>query len=384
MRFDVAVVGAGISGSATAYELALRGHRVVLIDQYGPAAMASGWTLAGVRQSGRHPAEVPLAKRAVELWQDLAERLDGPTHYRQVGNLRCARDEGEVQRIRTVVAEHEKAGLEMQLLEGAAVRDAVPVVSERVLAASFCPSDGHADPSATVGAFVAAGERHGVVTRFGERVEAVEIDAGGSKSVRTSAGRYDVAQVVLATGVHGNELIAPFDLRVPFEVMSATMLRSVPTTGGPLPVIGVANGDTTLRQEVGGEFRFGGGHEAWDGQAQYDPRPQVRPTTDSVLRILESVRSLVPMMANVRVDRVWCGLIDQTVDALPVLDVLPEAGGLVLATGFSGHGFCLGPVTGQILADLAEGRASELPIDPFRLSRFNSHRGHSTPVELHG
>ena len=88
---DVVVIGAGINGAATAYELARSGVSVVLLDRWGPAAMASGWTLAGVRQSGRHPAELPLAQAAVADWEHLAETLGGPTHYRQGGNLRLAR-----------------------------------------------------------------------------------------------------------------------------------------------------------------------------------------------------------------------------------------------------------------------------------------------------
>jgi sarcosine oxidase, subunit beta len=88
---DVVVVGAGISGAATAFELALAGVSVTLLDRFGPAAMGSGWTLAGVRQSGRHPAELPLARAAVADWEILAEKLGAPTQYRQDGNLRLAR-----------------------------------------------------------------------------------------------------------------------------------------------------------------------------------------------------------------------------------------------------------------------------------------------------
>ena len=93
---DVVVIGAGISGAATALELAEGGVSVVLLDRWGPAAMASGWTLAGVRQSGRHAAELPLARAAVKLWEGLGERLGADVGYRQEGNLRLARDEGEV------------------------------------------------------------------------------------------------------------------------------------------------------------------------------------------------------------------------------------------------------------------------------------------------
>ncbi|WP_083988814.1 NAD(P)/FAD-dependent oxidoreductase [Devosia geojensis] len=381
--FDFAVVGAGISGSATAYELAKRGHSVVLIDQYGPASMASGWTLAGVRQSGRHPAELPLAKAAVAIWQTLSEELDGQTHYRQVGNLRCARNAAEAQRIEAIVAEHGAAGLEMHLLEGKDVQELAPLVSPDVLCASFCPSDGHADPQATVHSFVEAGKRLGVEVRFGETVTGLEVTSGKASGVRTKDGVIAASQVVLAAGIHANELIQPFGYRVPYEVMSATMMRSVAMPAREMPVIGVANGDTTLRQEAHGQFRIGGGHEVWDGQLDLDPWPQVRPRASSVLELIERYSALVPALADVKLDRLWCGLIDQTVDALPVLDVLPEAGGVVLATGFSGHGFCLGPVTGQILADLAEGKAPALPIAPFRMSRF-ADGGTGSTVELHG
>ncbi|KKB12292.1 hypothetical protein VE25_08575 [Devosia geojensis] len=345
--------------------------------------MASGWTLAGVRQSGRHPAELPLAKAAVAIWQTLSEELDGQTHYRQVGNLRCARNAAEAQRIEAIVAEHGAAGLEMHLLEGKDVQELAPLVSPDVLCASFCPSDGHADPQATVHSFVEAGKRLGVEVRFGETVTGLEVTSGKASGVRTKDGVIAASQVVLAAGIHANELIQPFGYRVPYEVMSATMMRSVAMPAREMPVIGVANGDTTLRQEAHGQFRIGGGHEVWDGQLDLDPWPQVRPRASSVLELIERYSALVPALADVKLDRLWCGLIDQTVDALPVLDVLPEAGGVVLATGFSGHGFCLGPVTGQILADLAEGKAPALPIAPFRMSRF-ADGGTGSTVELHG
>ncbi|RUT30105.1 FAD-binding oxidoreductase [Arsenicitalea aurantiaca] len=381
--YDFAIVGAGISGAATAHELAGRGHKVVLIDQYGPASMASGWTLAGVRQSGRHPAELPLAQAAVALWQDLAERLDGPTHYRQVGNLRCARTDAEAERIKAIVGEHQALGLEMELVSGNALRAMAPMLSPEVICASFCPTDGHADPRSTVTSFVAAAERLGAETRFGQKALALRVENGRVAGIETDDGFVAAGQVVLAPGVYGNDLIAPFGYRVPFEVMSATMMRSVPMPHRDMPVIGVANGDTTLRQEVNGEYRIGGGHEVWDGQLALDPWPQVRPRARSVYELIERYSALVPELADVKLDQLWCGLIDQTVDALPVLDILPEAGGVVAAMGFSGHGFCLGPITGQILADLAEGRTPALPIAPFAMDRFGA-AADGTGVELHG
>src|ERR671916_3154034 len=88
---EVVVIGGGISGTAAAYELARAGATVTLLEQGSLASMASGWTLGGVRQSGRHSAELPLATAAVARWEHLGEELGADIEYRREGNLRLAR-----------------------------------------------------------------------------------------------------------------------------------------------------------------------------------------------------------------------------------------------------------------------------------------------------
>lgn len=380
---DVVVIGAGISGAATAYELAIAGAKVVLIDRYAPAAMASGWTLAGVRQSGRHPAEWPLAKAAVARWTDLDARLDGATHYRRGGNLRCARDEDEAVKIRALVEAQRADGFDISLVKAGDIALLAPLVSRKVVCASFCATDGHADPVSTVAAYVAAAQRLGVTTRFGERVLSVTVENGAVMGVVTDKGRVAAGSVVVAAGVFGNELLDPLGMHVPFETMSATMVRSVAIPPQLVPVVGVANGDTTARQEAHGAIRFGGGHEPWDGAMTEDPLPSVRPGAFSIRDLLARFTALLPAFADLRIERTWCGLIDQTPDAIPVIEAFDAPRGLVVAMGFSGHGFCLGPVTGQILSALALGQPSPLPIEPFRLARLKGTAARQT-VELHG
>ena len=100
---DIVIVGGGINGCAAAYHLAREGHRVAVVERYRPAAMASGWTLAGVRQSGRDPAELPLARAAVDLWASLDAELGADTGYRREGNLRLARTDSEAEIIHRLV-----------------------------------------------------------------------------------------------------------------------------------------------------------------------------------------------------------------------------------------------------------------------------------------
>lgn len=387
---DVVVVGAGISGAATAYYLARDGLDVVLLDRFGPAAMASGWTLAGVRQSGRHPAELPLARAAVDIWARLAEELDAPTHYRRGGNLRLARNAAEAEVIAALVRDQAATGLDITLLPTTAdVRTAAPAVSERVVCASLCGSDGSADPHATVAAFVAAAERLGVVTRFGERVLEITRAEGRVTGVLTGQGHIPAAQVVVAAGIFGNELLKPLGLEIPLQVPMVTVLRSAPMDPVLTQVIGVANADCAGRQEVNGRFRVTSGVMPWHGQMQERTgeaglRPQVHPTAAGMGDVVRLFADVIPAFAEARIEESWAGLLDMTPDALPVIDAIPGAEGAHLAMGFSGHGFCLGPITGRIMAARVQGKPIDLDLAPFAIDRFQSRRYAGEAPTLHG
>ncbi len=382
---DVVVIGAGISGAATAYELATAGLDVVLLDRYAPAAMASGWTLAGVRQSGRDPAELPLARAAVAIWGTLAERLDAPTHYRRNGNLRLALSEADMATLKAMVDEQSAAGLPITLLNGAeAVRSIASAVAPHVFGASFCPSDGHADPKATVQAFVDAAVRAGARTRFGERVLSIDRVGHRVAGVTTDKEKIAAGRVVLAAGIFGNELLQPLGLRVPLDVKMVTVLRSIPMAPMLDQVIGVADGGCAGRQEVTGRFRYTSGIEPWHGLMEDGARPRVRPAARNIAGTISRFGAVIPAVDDAPVDEIWAGLIDQTPDALPVLQAMTEPEGLVVAMGFSGHGFCLGPITGRIAAALVQGRDSGLPLDPFRIQRFDGWNGIAEPITLHG
>ncbi|WP_420349430.1 NAD(P)/FAD-dependent oxidoreductase [Pelagibius sp.] len=386
---DVAIVGAGITGCSAAYRLAKAGAKVTVVDSFGPAAMASGWTLAGVRQSGRHPAELPLARRAVALWADLDAELDAATQYRQDGNLRLARNPSEVETIRTLVAEQSALGLDLAFLEdGPPLRAIAPAVSEDVLAASFCPTDGHADPVASVGAFVAAARRHGADFRFGERVEAIEVAAGRFCALRTSAGLLAAGRCILAGGIGANALLEPLGLAIPLRIPMVTVIQTAPLPSLLAPVLGVANADCAARQQTDGCLRVTSGVQDWHGEMTEsgDGWPKVEPTAASVRRTIDLVGAVLPRFREARVRRIWAGLLDLTPDALPVIDLAPGVDGLILAAGFSGHGFGIGPATGEILRDLALGHEPELPIPAFAYDRtaLRGSAGEPAALTLHG
>ncbi|MEZ4665717.1 MAG: FAD-binding oxidoreductase [Thermomicrobiales bacterium] len=384
MSDRVIVVGGGISGVAAAYELARNGVSVTLLERDELAGMASGWTLAGVRQSGRHPSELPLAAAAVARWPELAEELEADTEYRQHGNLRLALAESDVPIIRDVVAASAAAGIPIEYLDSIEEIHAIaPALTDRIFGASFCPSDGHANPAKTVLAFAAAAARHGAEIRTGVEVTAISTSAGKVTGVMTSACPIPADIVIVTAGIYTPRLLGPLGLNLPLDVRHVPAVQTVPVAPMLDQVIGVASGMFAGRQQVDGRFRMTLNGAAWSGGEWHD-QYSIQPTMQQVRDTIEFAVSILPAVREMRVAQIWGGLLDLTPDALPVIERSPDIDGLIIAAGFSGHGFCLGPITGQIMADLAVIGSTELPIEPFQLSRFAGQSASPESLTLHG
>jgi sarcosine oxidase subunit beta len=383
---DVVVIGGGISGAAAAYELARQGVRVLLLEQGELASMASGWTLAGVRQSGRHPAELPLAMAAVRRWATLSEELGADVEYRREGNLRLARTPEQVPEIERVVETGRAQGLDLTFLpDNQRVREIAPALADSIQAASFCPTDGHANPEKSVHAFADAAIRHGASINTGVTVTGIVAERGRVTGVRTGDGRIATESVVVAAGVHSEQLVAPLGIALPLSINVVAAIQTVPLPPLLAQVLGVAGADLAGRQQVDGRLRFTGGGRPWTHDLAelaggYDI---VQPPAAEVAGVVERISRVLPAFAAAPVARVWGGLLDKTPDALPVLE-RTAIEGLIVAAGFSGHGFCLGPVTGQIIRELVVDRRSTLPIEPFHSSRFAALRGTDEAATLHG
>jgi sarcosine oxidase subunit beta len=381
----IVIIGGGVTGCAAAAELAREGHAVTLIEKHRIAAMASGWTLGGVRQSGRHPSELPLARAAVTMWANLHDTLDADVEYRRGGNLRLARTPAEVEAIRALVDAQQAQGLDLRFLpDNLAVRAIAPAISRDMLAASFCPTDGHANPVLATRAFAKHARRLGAEIREG--VSALGIDAANDRAtgVETSAGYIAADRVVVAAGIHTPALIAPLGLALPLslKVVHVVQTDSLPPTFAQ--VFGVANADCAGRQGVDGRLRFTGGRKDWAGDSNEWTEATLAPTANEIRTVVDLVAGVLPIAGTTPIARTWGGLIDLTPDGLPVIDAPLPIEGLVVAAGFSGHGFCLGPVSGQLCADLAIGRAPRHDLSAFRLARFSPYETEHATLALHG
>lgn len=381
---EILIIGGGIIGCASAYHLARGGERVRLIESRTLAAMASGWTLGGVRQSGRDPAELPLARAAVARWPGLSEELGGDTGYHQDGNLRLARTPEEVGTIRAMIAAQRSLGLVLDFLpDPAAIRTIAPAVESGALAASFCPTDGYADPVAATTAFANAARRHGA--QIDECLQALELVERGGRVVgaETGAGFIAADRVIVAAGTHSAGLLAPLDLDLPLNVMQVQVALSAPSERVFRQVFGVANADCAGRQQPDGRFRYTSGIGPYPGDPERWTVSSLAPEVAAMEALRQRIGTFLPALAAAPIERSWGGLIDMTPDGLPVIAALPRLPGLVVAAGFSGHGFGIAPAVGEAVAALAAGTPSRFDLDAFRFDRFPQ-GARSAPMTLHG
>jgi sarcosine oxidase subunit beta len=380
MNTDILIIGGGVTGSSIAYHLARAGHSVTVVERGAPAETpAASWASAGgVRRQGRDPAEAALAIAAIARWPSLEDELGADLHYSQGGQLLLAESEGEVERLREFVAEQRRMGFnDVRLVDGAELRGLAPALAPQVLAGSYSPADGQADPGRTTRAFAAAAERAGA--RYLNRTACTSLALQGGRVVgaQTSAGQIAAGHVVLAAGAWSDTLAATAGLHLPIRTGVYQMLRSTPAPAPMLrQVVGGIGRQLSLKQLPDGAFLLGGG---WPGDATVD-RSGFQLREASIAGGWEAACGLVPAVAAQEIAAAWCGLEAETPDGVPLIGAAPGLEGLTLAVGFCGHGFAIAPAVGQALADELSGRRAPaldglrpdrmLAFDPEAVRRF--------------
>lgn len=353
---DVLVVGGGVIGSSVAYHGALAGLDVVVLDVQPPAQPhAASWASAGgVRRQGRHAAEAPLAAAAFKRWETLAAELDADLGYERGGNLRVAESDEQVTGLRSFFNDQRAHGLDdVEWLDGRQVAEIVPGISPSVVAGSYARLDGQADPIATTVAFAAAARRLGARYHIGARVEELLSVDGEVRGVRTAAQTWLAPTTVVAAGAASTDLAHTAGLTLPVRPVALQMLRTAPAHGFVLrPVLGGLRRVLSLKQLADRSFLVGGG---WQADLDRTTRTAtLHPTR--VTGNYDAARALLPAVGDYPVVKSWYGLESESIDGLPFLGTVPGWDGLLLATGFSGHGFALAPAVGElIVSELTDG-----------------------------
>jgi len=365
-KADVIIAGGGVMGCALAYNLAKEGLKPIVIEKSDIGGEASGSNGGGVRQSARNLKEMPLAMESVRLYGQLHEELGMDVEYVRKGNLRLCTTPEDMDNMRKSVENQKAVGLELEMLDRKQVLEINPYVGESVLGATYCPTDGHANPLLVTYAFFKKARSLGARFYTQEEVRNIVLKKNRVVAVVTDKQRIETDLVVNAAGIAGRKIANMVGLDFPMKPVFSEVLITEPYPPLFPQMFGHARGLFYGRQTAHGSFFWGG----FAGTEEFIHR-EGKPLFNFICpAICRSVIEYFPVLKDLYVVRTWSGLIDQMSDAIPVLGLTSEVAGFAFCTGFSGHGFGLAPVIGRLMCELIMGCELSLSISDFRYSRF--------------
>ncbi len=412
---DVAIIGAGIIGVSTAYALAQAGVRVAVFEKGAVACEQSSRNWGWVRTLGRDLPEVPLALRANRLWGEIQDKVD--VGFRRSGILYLQESDADAAGHQAWIDGARAYGIDARLLGSREARGLLPQTARNWTGAMYSANDGVAEPQLAAPAIAALARAAGAQILEGCAVRGVELAAGRISAVVTERGRVAAQAVLVAAGAWSRLFCGNLGADFPQLKVRGSVLRTTPVEGGPAAAV---NGrDFTCRKRADGGYtvsQFGASMadvvpdsfrlmrhflRSWLANRDFvrlrfgkrffeelgmprhfpadraspferhrvlDPRPSERGIEQAWRRLTHAF----PVFAQASILQSWAGYIDVTPDAMPVMDAVPRLPGLYLASGFSGHGFGIGPAAGEAMAQLIQGRTPAIDLHPFRYGRYGS------------
>ncbi|SHI25658.1 NAD(P)/FAD-dependent oxidoreductase [Pollutimonas bauzanensis] len=412
---DVVVIGGGIIGVATAYELARKGLSVALMEKGRVAAEQSSRNWGWCRQQNRDPRELPLIKYSLRRWGELAGEIGADLGFRRAGLSYVTTSPADLaawEDWNRIAREYE---IDSRMVSGAEARVLTPGAAGQWIGGMSCPSDGRAEPALAAPALAAAARKLGVTIHQNCAARGLDTAAGRVSGVITEKGLIRTQAVVCAAGAWASMFCRRHGIDLPQAGVYSTSMRTEPAaevmTGG-LSVPGL-----TLRRRLDGGYTLGLGgrgrlelspqglryarkflptfrerhkglkirigrsflkgpeaYRTW-GFEQVSPFEEIRvlnpaPDMSLVREAEQALGALYPALAGIRVAEAWGGFIDNTPDAIPVISALEALPGFFLSTGYSGHGFGIGLGAGRLTADLVAGAQPIVPPGAFRHSRL--------------
>lgn len=364
---DVVIIGGGVMGCAIAYELATRGVPVTIVEQREVAASASGASAGGVRQQGRDLRELPLALRAIPRWPGLADQLGADVEYRRGGHLTLIEDEAILPAFAESVTRQQEAGLAIRLVNPDDLARIMPGVAATVVAGSYTPEDGHANPILTTKAFADAAVRAGA--RLLERTEMTGFHrdaAGRIVAVETASGALPCRWAVNAAGAWAGEVARLAGAAIPLRPACYQMLVTAPAPHVLDPVVGCVGRPLSLKQVPEGGFVVGGG---WPGTVHLD-NGRAGTVGAHIAGSAAACTGILPLLRHLPLLRAWSGMEGESPDGIPMIGPAPDVPGLFHCCGFTGHGFAISPEVGDVVGTWLATGAPPYDMRHFDPARF--------------
>jgi len=411
----VAIIGGGIIGAVTALELSERGIAVTLLEKGIIAGEQSSRNWGWVRQMGRDPSEIPMIVKSTELWKGLSKRIGADVKYQQCGITYLLNDEKQIAHYSHWSEHHATpGGIASQIIGQKKINQLFPHNTADWKAGLYTAEDGRAEPQLAAPAIVEAARKHGAKIFTNCAVRGVEKQAGRIAGVVTEKGVIKCDTVLLAGGAWSRHFCARLGFALPQLTTVSSVLRTKPLEG---PMITASGDDYTFRKRADGGYTITPDVYSYSqltpahfrhfldflplalknsrrvklsfGKRFFDevkfafntdldkvsPFEQVRifdpaPVNWMLDGAVRNLKRDFPVFEPLEIIERWAGCIDVTPDEVPIIDAVDSLPGFYIATGFSGHGFGIGPAAGKLTADIITGNTPCVDPAPFKFGRF--------------
>lgn len=366
---DVVIVGGGVMGASTAYHLALRGCRDVLLLERESffGTQATGRCAGGIRYQFSTEINVRLSQLSLPMLDRFEEELGQAIDRRRLGYLFLLTREGSVANFRDVVAMQRRLGVNTQWLTPDEIAARLPLFDlGGVLAGTNHADDGLADPNGVVQGYAAGARRLGVKLLTDVAVTRIQVEGGQVRGVLTDQGTVAAPVVVNAAGPWAGEVGKMAGVDIPIVPLRRQIVVTTPLPQLPPDLPFVIDFDRSLYFHPEGEGLLTGMSNP-DEKVGFDQSVD----TEWELVHLEAAMERLPLLEQAGIASRWAGLYEVSPDAHPILGRIPAAEGLYCIGGFSGHGFMHGPACGLLLAEeILDGAAHTLDISSLYIDRF--------------
>ena len=367
---DLVVVGGGVMGTSILYNLAANGvTNTVLLEQSTLASGSTSRSQAILRTHYSNEVTTRMAWESLKQFRDFEEITGTPSGYVNTGYF-IAVTESEREALRRNVEMQQAVGVDTTILGPEDVPRISPLLAaEEGEVFAYEPESGYADPYSVTNGFAGRARELGATVRTDARVTGIDIEGGRVSAVRAGEERIETNTAVVAAGPWSRKLLAGIGVNMPLSMVrhQVVMIRR-PDSIGQHPILGDVVNDMSPRPDVGNITMVGVGEDEHDGSPEdFDQGVDMAKVEQTMVRLAKRI----PGMEDGLFRGGWSGLFTVTPDWHPVLDAVEGIDGLYCAVGFSGHGFKLSPMVGQLMAELiVDGRASTIDISMLNLGRF--------------
>ncbi len=339
---DVVIIGGGITGLSTAYYLAKAGVKnITVLEKRYLGSGSTGRCGTGIRQQFTTREHIILMRESVKLWLEWENKLPYPIHFRQGGYLWLLSSQSELAQYKNYVRLQNLLGVDSRIITPEEVKEIVPNIdTSNIVGASWCPSDGNAYPFDTIFALSIAIKSYGVEVNTFEEVKYIVIEQNRIERVITDKEQYATHFVVDAAGFGAVKIGKMVNVSLPLTLYRHQIAVSEPVSSFLDPM--VVKGELYFTQTYRG--RIIGGTDLHE-----KPTDNTHSTLSFLEQYSNEILDVMPLLSSLNIMRQWAGFYVVSPDHHPILGPT-SVPGFIVGTGFSGHGFMLGPVVGKLLS----------------------------------